>query len=121
MKMNDFEDRLRALPICKPSHELRERIFGKKTARLGLKSIIYGRVPVAWAAAASVIMGLVGFFIASLWVIPTQPKGPIREASMNVQIIYQAPKTPHVFDFTERAVDFLPGDVNVQVKSHGEV
>lgn len=119
--MKDFEDRLKRLPICKPSDELRERIFGKETPRSALRSILCGRIPVAWAAGASVAMGVVGFLIAFLWIPATQRETPIREASMNVQIIYQAPKTPHVFDFTETAVDFLPGDVNVQVKSHGEV
>jgi hypothetical protein len=120
--MNDFEDRLKRLPICKPSRELRERIFGKETPQSALRSILHGRIPVAWAAAVSIVMGFVGFFIAFLWIPATQPGAPpARAASMNVQIIYQAPQASHVFDFTEAAIDFLPGDVNVQVKSHGEV
>ena len=121
MKMKNFEDRLKRLPMCKPSRELRERIFGKETPRSALRSIIYGRIPVAWAAAVSIVMGFVGFLMAFLWVETTQPGAPIREASMNVQIIYQAPETSHVFDFTEAAMDFLPGDVQVRVKSNGEV
>ena len=119
--MQDFEDRLRSLPMCKPSHELRKRIFGKKVTQSALRSIVYTRIPVAWAAAVSIALGLVGFFIAFMWVTAIQPESPIRAASVNVQIIYQAPKTPHVFDFTEAATDFLPGDVKVQVKSNGEV
>lgn len=120
--MQDFEDRLKTLPMREPSHELRGRIFGKKTRQSALRSIICRRIPVAWAAAVSIVMGFVGFFIAFMWVVTAiQPESPIRAASVNVQIIYQAPETSHVFDFTETAMDFLPGDVNVQVKSNGEV
>ena len=119
--MKDFEDRLRSLPMREPSHELRGRIFGKKTRQSALRSIVYTRIPVAWAAAVSIVMGFVGFFIGFMWVTAIQPESPIRAASVNVQIIYQAPRTPHVFDFTEAATDFLPGDVNVRIKSNGEV
>lgn len=119
--MQDFEDRLRSLPMREPSDELRGRIFGKKTRQSALRSIICRRIPVAWAAAVSIVMGFVGFFIAFMWVTAIQPESPIRAASVNVQIIYQAPETPHVFDFTEAAMDFLPGDVQVRVKSNGEV
>lgn len=119
--MQDFEDRLKTLPMREPSEELRKRIFGGKTRQSALRSIICRRIPVAWAAAASIAIGLVGFFIASLRDTAIQPESPIREASVNVQIIYQAPETSHVFDFTEAAMDFLPGDVKVRVKSNGEV
>ena len=119
--MQDFEDRLRSLPMCELSHELRGRIFGEKPRQSALRSIICRRIPVAWAAAVSIVMGFVGFFIAFMWVTAIQPESPIRAASVNVQIIYQAPRTPHVFDFTEAAMDFLPGDVKVRVKSNGEV
>ncbi len=119
--MQDFEDRLRSLPMREPSHELRKRIFGKKTRQSALRSIICRRIPVAWAAAVSIAIGLVGFLIAFLWITAIQPGAPIRTETVNVQIIYQAPETSHVFDFTEAAMDFLPGDVKVQVKSNGEV
>jgi len=121
VKMQDFEDRLKTLPMRKPSHELRGRIFGEKTRQSALRSIIYGRIPVAWAAAVSIVMGFVGFFIAFMWVTAIQPESPIRAASVNVQIIYQAPRASHVFDFTEATMDFLPGEVQVRVKSNGEV
>ncbi len=119
--MQDFEDRLRSLPMREPSDELRGRIFGKKVTQSALRSIVYTRIPVAWAAAVSIALGLVGFFIAFLWVAAIQQESPIRAASVNVQIIYQASETPHMFDFTEAAMDFLPGDVKVRVKSNGEV
>lgn len=121
MKMQDFEDRLKTLPMCKPSEELRERIFGKKTRQSALRSIVYTRIPVAWAAAVSIALGLVGFFIAFMWVTAIQQESPIRTETVNVQIIYQAPETSHIFDFTEATMDFLPGDVKVQVKYNGEV
>jgi len=119
--MQDFEDRLRSLPMREPSDELRGRIFGEKTRQSALRSIVYRRIPVAWAAAVSIAIGLVGFFIASLRDTAIQQESPIRTETVNVQIIYQAPETPHVFDFTEAAMDFLPGDVKVRVKSNGEV
>ncbi len=119
--MQDFEDRLKTLLMRKPSHELRGRIFGEKTRQSALRSIICRRIPVAWAAAVSIAIGLMGFFIAFMWVTAIQPESPIRAASVNVQIIYQAPETPHIFDFTEASMDFLPGDVKVRVKSNGEV
>ena len=68
--MQDFEDRLKTLPMRKPSDALRERIFGEKTRQSALRSIIYRRIPVAWAAAVSIAIGLAGFFIAFLLVSP---------------------------------------------------
>ena len=118
--MDDFELRLKDLPLCKPSKHLRERIFGRKPMQSGLRRTLYRRIPLGLAALFSLMMGLMGFFIAHFLNLQGGVGAPPRQGSVNVQIIYQAPANRNIFDFTEPSVDFLPTNTNIKVKTGKE-
>jgi hypothetical protein len=119
--MDEFEKKLKALTLVKPSKDLRQRIFGDALKEKPWDRLLSSRIPLAWAAGAALLMWLAGFFMAFLFnhLTPTPSQGsrPI----MNVNIIYEAPQTPNPFDFTNSTPDFLPGNFQVKVETKGEV
>lgn len=117
--MDDFESKLKRLSVCKPSDGLRERIFGQRLARPQPKGIISRRIPVGWAATLALFTGLAGFSIARVGGGESRPALPSETGTVRVKVIYEAPASRHVFDFTEVSPAFLTGDVDLRVEPAG--
>lgn len=114
--MDDFESKLKRLPVCKPSVGLRERIFGQRPARVRPRGTFTRRIPVGWAALLALSTGLAGFSIARVW--EGEGRSPLASetGTVQVKVIYEAPASRHVFDFTEASPAFLTGDVDLRVE-----
>jgi hypothetical protein len=118
--MNDLEPRLRGLPLARPSAQLRERIFQGMPEEQGpqrvrpprrrLAPIFQVRIPLGWAAAAALLMGLVGFTAArqSASTLPQQTPAPRISRTIEVQIVEVPAGRRHFFDFTGADDDLLP-------------
>lgn len=123
--MNDLESRLKEMPLAKPSPRLRQRIFDgmpDRRRRRGPASIFQVRIPLGWAAAAAILMGLVGF-AAARQSGPNLPQTPAPRGSsrVEVQIVEVPAGRPHFFDFTGAADDFLPRDSEVRIETGGNL
>ena len=118
--MDDFEARLKSLSLAKPSDELRKQIFDNKPIRPQRRGARAIQIPLSWAAALSLFMGLGGFLAASLLNKEPPAQWQASPATVSIQIV-EPELTRHVFDFTEASQDFLPGDFQIQVKTNGEV
>jgi hypothetical protein len=124
--MEDFEARLRAIPLRGPSPELDGRVEAQKPpAPIRRPPSARNRVPAWLAAAAAVVMGMIGFAAGLAWrdednaglkgaaaaATPVAAPAPIQ----HIQIIYQAPSNTNPFDFTY-ASDFFPaGEMEAQI------
>jgi len=127
--MNDLESRLKEMPLAKPSPRLRQRIFDgmpetemPERRRKGPASIFQVRIPLGWAAAAAILMGLVGFAAArqSGSNLPQTPASR-RSTTVEVQIVEVPAGQPHFFDFTGTTEDFLPRDSRIRVETGGNL
>jgi hypothetical protein len=124
--MEDFEKKLKDIALREPSVALDRRIMDARPQQAGFGTLFHQRISLAWAAAFSIITGLLGFVLATLWFTgasPTTPPGTIRptgKEAVQVQIIYQSPESRPVFDFTETGTEFLPGEIDVKVSSDRE-
>jgi hypothetical protein len=118
--MDDFENKLKRLPLAKPSDGLRQNIFGSpQLERPTLFGFPGRRIAVGWAAVLAIAVGLAGFSMGallgrrSLDVASTQ-------TSVEVRIV-EATSTAHNFDLTGTSPKFLMGDLNVEVESEKEI
>ncbi|MHC4474041.1 MAG: hypothetical protein ACYTEL_00240 [Planctomycetota bacterium] len=115
--MDDFELRLKSVPLAKPPTEMKTRIFGPEPDRPMLVDIFRFRVPVAWAAVFALFTGLAGMYL-SQWLRPPTPTLPAQ--TITVQIM-KSPSDRNIFDFTEPAADFLPGELTLRVQEPKEI
>lgn len=117
MNMDDFEAQLKSLPLARPSEGMRRRIFGDKPGESWFAGIFSRRIPVGWAAAFALAAGIVGMSGSRMWgggaAAPLQPV-------VHVQII-KSPSDRNLFDFTEPAEDFMPGELTVNVQAPKEI
>jgi len=119
--MDEFEKKLKTLTLVQPSQDLRLRIFGTPPKERVWDRMFSRRIPLAWAAGAALVMWLAGFLMAFLFNHLNPPPSQGSRPTMNVNIIYEAPQAPNLFDFTNSTPDFLPGKFQVKVETKGEV
>jgi len=105
--MDDFESKLKRLPLRAPSPRLDARVVAQKPERPIQPSPVTWRVPVWLAAAAAAIMALAGFAAGTAWrgerrVVEFRPSPPV-----TIQVIHDSSATGNPFDFT-RASDIFP-------------
>jgi hypothetical protein len=117
MDMDDFEAQLKRLPLAKPSEGMRRRIFGDRPGESWFVGIFSRRISVGWAAAFALAAGIAGMSGSQMWsgkaAAPLQPV-------VHVQII-KSPSDRNLFDFTEPAKDFMPGELTVNVQAPQEI
>jgi hypothetical protein len=127
--MNDLESQLKEMPLAKPSPRLWQRIFDgmpetqmPERRRKGPASIVQVRIPLGWAAAAAILMGLAGFVAArqSGSNLPQTP-APRGSTTVEVQIVEVPAGQRHFFDFTGTTEDFLPRDSQIRVETGGNI
>jgi len=111
--MDEFERRLKTIPLARPSRDAKSKIFGSAP---GIFAIFRRRIPLGWAALFAVFSGLAGMYLPWWFRGPA----PLPTRAVIVQII-KAPSERNVFDFTEPAADFIPGDLTVKVESPKEI
>lgn len=114
--MDDFELRLKRIPLAQPPGDMKARIFGSEPSGRRIMAYFGRRIPLSWAAVLALLTGLAGIWL-SQWL-----RGPMPLPSkvVSVQII-KAPSERNLFDFTEPAADFLPGELTVKVKPPEEI
>jgi hypothetical protein len=113
--MEDLELRLRTIPLAKPPSDMKRKIFGAEPSGPRILAIFRRRISLGWAAALALFAGLTGTYI-SPWLRPA----PLPAKAVIVQII-KAPSDRNVFDFTEPAADFVPGELTVSVEPPEEI
>ena len=115
--MDDFELRLKRIPLAKPPGDMKERIFASEPGGPRVLAIFRSRVPLGWAAMFAVLTGLAGMSL-SQWLRPAAVPG---KPVVVQNYIIRAPSERNPFDFTEAAVEFLPGELDVTVKPPEEI
>jgi hypothetical protein len=116
--MDDFELRLKRIPLAKPPGDMKDRIFASEPGGPGVLAVFRRRIPLGWAALFAVLTGLAGMSL-SQWL---RPPASLPEQPVVVQnYIIRAPSERNPFDFTEAAVEFLPGKLDVTVKPAEEI
>jgi len=114
--MDDFEARLKSVPLARPSDAMKKRIFGMGAGRSKFIEAFRVRVPLAWAALFALFAGLAGMYL-SQWL-----KGPVPAPSKVVYVqIIKAPSDRNPFDFTEPAADFMPGELTGRIETPKEI
>ena len=115
--MEKFERRLKELRLASPSADLRGRIFGSTMQRIWFAAVLGRRVAVGWAALFALATGIAGMVVSqSVW-----DKRPERVTSaVRVSIVESASKR-NLFDLTEPAAAFLPGELTVKKKTPKEI
>ena len=115
--MDDFEARLKSVPLAKPSADMKRRIFGTGPGLSRLIGVFRRRIPLGWAAAFALLTGIAGMSGSRMWgggaAAPLQPV-------VYVQII-KSPSDRNLFDFTVPAEDFMPGELTVNVQAPKEI
>ena len=118
--MNDLERRLKSLPTNKPSHMLRQRIFGQGEVYQKPARSPYS-IHLGWATSFCLIAAIGGFLFGRLINDPTPTNNSKFVPSLQVQVIYEAPGPGNAFDFTDTTTDFLPGEITIVREFNGEV
>jgi len=115
--MDDFETRLKRLPLAEPPVDLKKKIFGTGPKRFGTLSFVRFRIPVGWAALFALATGILGMTV-SQWL------GPIAEGKIHRQTeirLIESASNMNMFDFSGSERDFMPGKLTVNVESSGKV
>jgi len=115
--MDNFERKLKSLPLARPSRGLKNRIFGRTPGIGRFSGLFRQRITLGWAALFAVMTGLMGMYLARLGAV--SPQAP-RKAAVQIQII-RAASDKNVFDFTEPAVNFMPGRLTGTVETAEEI
>jgi hypothetical protein len=114
--MDDFELRLKSVPLARPSEEMKRRIFGTGPGRPRITEVFRRRIPLGWAALIALFTGLAGMYL-SQWL---SGPAPLPSEMVIVQII-EAPSEQNPFDFTEPAADFMPGELTGRIETPKEI
>lgn len=113
--MEDFETKLKKLPLAKPSREVRDRIFASEPGGLRIFSLLGRRIPLGWAAVLAIVTGLAGMSVSQLL-------RPAVEKTVVLQTyVIKAPSEQNPLDFTEASTEFMPGELTVKVKPAEEI
>ena len=115
--MDDFERRLKMLPLAGPTEGMKRRIFGDRPGRLWFVEVFRLRIPLGWAAVFALFAGIAGMFGSQL--VPSKPAPPL-QPTVYVQII-KSPSDRNLFDFTIPAEDFMQGELTVNVQAPKEI
>jgi hypothetical protein len=115
--MDDFELRLKTLPLATPPDDMKRRIFGDRPSRLWFVGIFRRRIPLGWAAALALVAGIAGMFSPQPW--KTRAAPPLKSI-VQVQII-KSPSDRNLLDFTGPAADWMPGPLSVEVQGPKEI
>jgi hypothetical protein len=111
--MDDFELQLKGIRLAQPSGDLKRRVFGRGGR---VVELFRWRMPLGWAAVLALFAGLLGMYL-SQWL-----RGPEPASSRMVYVqIIEAPSERNLFDFTEVGSGFMPGDMDVRVKTPEEI
>jgi len=116
--MDDFEQRLRMLPVARPSAGLRDRIFASRPRQTILVRLLSRRIAMGWAAVLVVTAGAAGFALSRLW--DAASIHSVRQSSIELRIV-EAASTRHDFDLTGTKADFLTGKVSVEIETQQEI
>ena len=113
--METFENRLRSLPVKRPPHRLRRRLFTPPARRGPWLRLSTRRIPLGWAALWA--LGLVaGGFWAGRSLRPDRSTLALTPAPCVQVRIMDSPASSHLFDFSPAATEFIPGpDLSVRV------
>jgi hypothetical protein len=114
--MDDFELRLKRIPLAKPPGDMKDRIFASEPGGPRVLAIFRRRVPLGWAAMFAVLTGLAGMSL-SQWL---RPPASLPEQPVIVQII-KAPSERNPFNFAEPAADWLGGELTGRVLAPEEI
>lgn len=114
--MDDFERRLKMLPLAGPTEGMKRRIFGDRPGRLWFVEVFRRRIPLGWAAAFALLAGIAGMFGSQF----LSPKAAPPQRAVHVQII-SAASDRNIFDFTEPAADFMQGDMTGRIEPPKEI
>jgi hypothetical protein len=119
-EMNDFEQRLKALPVRGHSADLKQRVFGPHPRQSGRVVEVWRRpIRLGWAALFAVAAGAAGFSANHLWAVH---RGPAAGQDVRVEVrIVKADAEGHDFDLTNGDSGFLFGDVSLEVEKNMEV
>jgi len=115
--MDDFETRLKRIPLAEPPVDLKKRIFGGGPKRFGILSFVRFRIPVGWAALFAIATGVLGM-TATQWL------GPAAESKIHRQTeirLIESASNRNMFDFSGSEREFMPGKLTVNVESSGKV
>ena len=115
--MDDFERRLKMLPLAGPTEGMKRRIFGDRPGRLWFVEVFRLRIPLGWAAVFALFAGIAGMF-GSLRV-PSKPAPPLQPTVYDQ--ILKSPSDRNLFDFTIPAEDFMQGELTVNVQAPKEI
>jgi len=114
--MDSFERRLKTVPLACPSAGLKRRIFQEGRRSVAVLRVFRRRISIGWAAMFALVGVLAGLYVSQLWSkTPMPPKTVIQ-----VQII-RAASGRNVFDFSEPAADFLPGQLTGRIETPEEI
>ena len=123
--MDDFERRLKMLPLAGPTEGMKRRIFGdrpgplvfwRRQKRGWFVEVFRRRIPLGWAAAFALLAGIAGMFGSQFLGL----KAPPPQHAVHVQII-SAASDRNIFDFTEPAADFMQGDMTGRIEPPKEI
>ncbi|MHC4060999.1 MAG: hypothetical protein ACYSUC_07425 [Planctomycetota bacterium] len=115
--MEDFELRLKRIPLVKPPGDMKEKIFASEPGRPRILGVFRHRIPLGWAAMFAILTGLAGMSL-SQWLRPAAVPG---KAVVMQTYILEAPSERNPFDFTETGTDFMSGELSVKVKPPEEI
>jgi hypothetical protein len=113
--MQDLESKLKKLSLRPPSEQLDERVLSLKRARPSRPSRGGVCVPLWTAAAASVLMGILGFSIGLVY--RGKPSADLRQERhpVTVELLCDSPSGTNPFDFTTVSDDLLRTDWKVKI------
>lgn len=116
--MDDFELRLKTLRLATPPDDMKRRIFGDRPSESWFVAIVRRRIPLGWAAVIALVAGIAGMFGPQPW--KTRAVPPLQPVVHVTQII-KSPSDRNLFDFTEPAADWMPGELSVKVQGPKEI
>lgn len=115
--MEDFELRLKRIPLVRPPSDMKRKIFGTGPSGPRILAVFRHRIPLGWAAAFAILTGLAGMSL-SQWLKPAAVPG---KAVVVQNYIIKAPSEQNPFDFTEASTEFMPGKLTVKVREPEEI
>ena len=113
--MNDFESRLKDIPLRSPSSELDDRILSE-TARHRAEVVdTTRRISLGWAVAASLAACFLGFLGGLSWQDARSPESTATPVPIQVRVIYEPSLARDPFDLSKQPEPLLGRDVQTRV------